>query len=93
MTGYMFAMGRCWTCKNVFTFDPERVPSIGIDPEHGVPADMVPPAEVEAAMLRRVQEPICRNCLDRANELRAERGEEPIYVLPGAYGPLDPTTP
>lgn len=31
MSGYMFAMGTCVACKQVFAFDPDRVPSIRID--------------------------------------------------------------
>lgn len=91
MSGYMFAYGPCWMCGRHFTFDPERVPSIGIDPEYNLPADLVPKDEIEEAMKRKVQEPLCPDCIGRVNESRERQGHEPIFVLPGAYGPLDPT--
>lgn len=28
--GYTFIMGHCYTCKNLFTFHPHKVPSIRI---------------------------------------------------------------
>lgn len=31
------------------------------------------------------REPLCRSCVERANVLRADKGLEPIVVLPGAY--------
>jgi hypothetical protein len=28
MMGYVFAIGSCWTCGKMFTFNPVRVPSV-----------------------------------------------------------------
>lgn len=62
--GYMLAFGQCCVCNAVFTFNPERVPSLRI---------------------RGNREPICRDCIERANQLRQEKGLELIQPLPGAY--------
>lgn len=32
-----------------------------------------------------IWQPICRDCVERANVIRQERGLAPIQVLPGAY--------
>jgi hypothetical protein len=31
MMGYMFCLGTCIRCRTIFSFNPERVPSIVID--------------------------------------------------------------
>jgi hypothetical protein len=31
------------------------------------------------------KEPVCRDCIERANPQRIARGLEPIVILPGAY--------
>lgn len=62
--GYMFATGSCLACGNLFTFNPEKVPS-------------------------KDGEPICKQCMDLINELRAERGEDPFLVPPDAYEPVE----
>lgn len=85
MTGYMFAMGQCWSCKRTFTFDPDRVPSIPIDPETNRPPDLGGDA------VRAEREPVCQDCVSRANARSRAAGRPLIQVLPGAYGPLDPT--
>lgn len=78
---YLFAFGRCWSCRRVFTFDPDRVPSIPIDPATNLPSDLGgDPAAV-------VRQPICRDCVDLSNDRRNRDGLDPIVVLPGAYGP------
>ena len=30
--------------------------------------------------------PICGDCMERANQLRADAGQPPHRILPGAYG-------
>jgi hypothetical protein len=81
----MFALGPCWACKRTFTFDPDRVPSIPIDPVTNRPSDLGgDPARV-------VREPICSTCVEIANEISRKAGRPEIQVLPGAYGPLDAT--
>jgi hypothetical protein len=75
----MFVIGTCWSCKNVFTFNADHVPSIPIDPTCNRPADMGgDPAKCE-------REPLCSTCITRANIKRRASGQEPIYVHPDAY--------
>lgn len=62
--GYMMAMGPCIGCKALFSFNPNRVPSVTVGGK---------------------KEPICRNCVDRANPLRVKNGLEPIVPAPDAY--------
>lgn len=73
--------GPCWSCGQLFTSDPELVPSVPIDPGTGLPSDLgqhAPGAEY-------VRQPICRTCVERANENRRAEGRPLIDVLPGAY--------
>jgi hypothetical protein len=79
VSGYVFAFSSCWSCKRAFTYDPERVPSIPIDPTTNLPSDLGGDAA------RVVRQPICRACIDLANAQRLVDGREPIVVLPGAY--------
>jgi hypothetical protein len=57
-------MGPCYSCKALFSFNPNLVPSIRINGN---------------------REPICQNCIERANPLRKANGLEEIVALPGAY--------
>ena len=34
------------------------------------------------------REPVCENCMSRANAVRVERGESPHPIRPGAYEPM-----
>ena len=87
--GIIFASGRCWSCRAFFTFDPDLVPSLPIDPKTNAPLDVDPaPDGLEAARARAVKQPLCERCVAAANAARAERGAELIHVLPGAY-PFD----
>ena len=65
---YMFALGTCYGCKCLFSFNPELVPSIPIN---------------------GVREPICRDCVERVNPLRQQKGLPPIVPLAGAYEPAE----
>ena len=47
-------------------------------------ADLVP-----SVVVRGKREPVCRECVIRANPLREARGLEPIKILPGAYEPAE----
>jgi hypothetical protein len=29
--GYVFAMGTCWNCKQIFSFNPHHVPSLRVN--------------------------------------------------------------
>ena len=70
--GGYFAAGPCAFCGAVFTFNPELVPAIPVRPDGTIAED-------------GVKRPICEDCIDKVNGLRAEFDEPPISVLPGAY--------
>jgi hypothetical protein len=40
---------------------------------------------VPSVVVRGEREPICRECVERANPLREKNGLAPIVILPGAY--------
>ena len=84
----LIALGHCWACKRPLAFDPDRVPSVPIDPETDSPPDLGGDAS------RAVLQPICADCVELANEARARRGRtDMIVVLPGAYPPPLPDQP
>lgn len=76
----LIGFGDCWACGRPFPFDPDRVPSIPVDPTTNLPPDLGGDAELA------VKRPVCEQCLDAANEQRVAAGRSPIIVLPGAYG-------
>lgn len=62
MTGYMTLVADCFGCGQLFTSNPNLVPSYQ-------------------------NQPICRNCIERANRERARNGL-PLWPIPdGAYEP------
>ncbi len=63
---YVVVVGPCVACGRVFSFNPDRVPSVTV---------------------KGSREPVCRNCVERANPRRVENGLPPIVPLPGAYEP------
>ena len=71
--GFMFMVGECFGCKRLFTFHPNKVPSIRVN-ENGYP---------DPAGKR---EPVCRNCVEAANRIRAKTGLPLIPILDEAYG-------
>ena len=77
--GFVWALAPCWSCGQLFSFDPERVPSIPIDRQTNRPPDLGGAAE------RAEREPVCRSCIGRANEVRRQAGRPEIVILPGAY--------
>lgn len=86
----IIAFGRCWACGHTFTFDPDLVPSVPIDPATNRPSDIsetgVPLANGEWQPTgNEVKQPICEACVRRANENRRAAGRPLIDVLPGAY--------
>ena len=84
--GGFVALAPCWSCGAIFSFHPERVPSIPIDPQTNRPLDIDPsPDGLEAAQARAVKQPVCRRCIDLGNAKRRVDGRELIPVLPGAY--------
>ena len=70
--GYMFCTSACYGCGRVFTYNPDLVPSIRINSK-GQPD---PSGQ---------REPICEDCVERANPIRIKNGLEPIRIVPGAY--------
>jgi hypothetical protein len=87
----LIAFGRCWSCRRSFTFHPDLVPSLPVDPETNLPLDVDGegnPREFSVEDYRRsVKVPICSACIGLANRQRERHGRPPIAVLPGAYGP------
>jgi len=47
------------------------------------------PHKVPSIPIKGVREPICADCVERANPQRIANGLDPIVVLPGAYEPID----
>lgn len=47
------------------------------------------PHKVPSVIWQGKREPVCRNCLERANAIRKARGIPEHEVLPGAYDPAD----
>lgn len=78
MNGWVVIVGDCYVCGRTFTFNALHVPSVRIDPETNMPLDINPrPGREERAR----REPICRDCIERANELSIERTGEPLVVV------------
>jgi hypothetical protein len=73
--GYVTAIGNCFACGRVFTFNPIRVPSIPIDADGTVSAT-------------GDRKPICRDCATRANEARRASGLPLWEVSEEVYGPV-----
>jgi hypothetical protein len=82
MNGYVFAFAHCWSCGFGFTFDPDLVPSIPIDPRTNQPPDVEP---VDGGYERAVKRPICASCVAQANANRSAAGRETIFVPAGTY--------
>ena len=74
--GYMFVLGQCYGCGKTFTFNPHLVPSIPIMPDGRVGAG-------------GTREPICRDCVARANERRQASGLPLWHVSDEAYEPTE----
>ena len=47
------------------------------------------PHKVPSIPIKGVREPVCGDCVERANPIRVANGLDPIVVLPGAYDPID----
>jgi hypothetical protein len=65
---HVVAFGRCWICRRTFSFHPERVTSVLIDPLSGKPPDL----GGDPGRARR--EPVCPSCCVRVNIERRDRG-------------------
>jgi hypothetical protein len=89
MSEAMIAYGACFACGRMFTFNPNWVPSVPIDPQTRRPpdvgADGLHCEPDRAAVARAVREPLCESCVELWNAARVRRGEQPISVHPRAY--------
>ena len=47
------------------------------------------PMRVPSVTVNGSREPICRDCVERANPQRIAKGLEPIVPRPDAYDPID----
>lgn len=87
--GKFIAYAPCWSCGRSFTFDPDLVPSIPIDPDRKAPLDVdsdgSPRRWTTDEYQRSVKQPVCEVCVTAANANRKAEGRPPIDVLPGAY--------
>jgi hypothetical protein len=87
--GYELVLGTCWACHSPFTFNPDLVPSVPVDPETDFVLDVAPDGSARAftaeEYARAIKQPICESCIRRTNALRRESGLSEIHVLPGAY--------
>ncbi|MCI0689214.1 MAG: hypothetical protein L0Y54_18575 [Sporichthyaceae bacterium] len=67
-------MSACIGCRTVFMYDPDRVPSIPIDPATGLPPDLNPDGTTRQpdpqAVARMTREPVCPRCCRAANIVR-----------------------
>lgn len=81
----IMAMAPCFGCGSLFTFNPDKVPSIPICSGCGGSAE-THKADCERTY-ELVRQPICQDCVNRVNPIRIQGGFEPIRVLPGAYDP------
>jgi hypothetical protein len=77
--GHLIAMGPCWSCGTLFTFDPDLVPSLPIDPETSRPPDL------GGDPARAISQPICQDCIAKANANRSQAGRPLIHIPEGAY--------
>lgn len=76
MSGDLVAMGRCWSCRQLFGFDPDAVPSVPIDPLTNLPPDL------GGDPARAVNQPICPVCVGIVNPLREAAGLPPMAEGP-----------
>lgn len=79
MSGVLFVIGHCVSCRRPFTFHPDRVPSVRVTWKDGRPV----------AALDGEREPVCADCFDRLNAVRRAHGMAPVPLLPGAYDVAD----
>ena len=47
------------------------------------------PNLVPSHRVNGVKEPVCRDCIERANPVRKKKGLAPLTYAPGAYEPVD----
>jgi hypothetical protein len=70
VSGIPVAIAPCWMCKVPFSFHPDLVTSVLIDPVTGRPPDLGGDPD------RAVREPLCPSCCKIANARRRLSGLE-----------------
>lgn len=73
--GYMLAYGTCFGCKQLFSCNPHRVPSIRVNSSG-------------QSDQNGNREPVCRGCIEAENELRMKNSVPQIVIATGAYEPV-----
>jgi len=72
---FMWALGNCCICGRIFSFNPERTPSVrGFYDDNGFHLDHA-----------GKREPVCLPCMTAGNEIRRRNGKKPFAIQPGAY--------
>ena len=70
--GFGFALGPCYCCGSAFSYHPDLVAAVYIDPANGLPPDQ------GGDLDRARREPVCPSCARLANPFRRANGLEPI---------------
>jgi hypothetical protein len=74
----ILAIGPCVACENPFSFNPDNVPIVSIDPATGMPPDVDPVTWEPLPQPRKVAEtarmPICPTCVAAVNAVRKAQG-------------------
>lgn len=69
---YFLALAPCIVCAVPFSFDPDTVPSMPIDPVTGKPPDL------GGDPARATNQPICPACIKIVDPIREARGLQPF---------------
>jgi hypothetical protein len=76
--GWVIAQAHCYGCGQMFSFDPDRVASVWVDPVTRRPPDVDEHGHRQpvdrAALDRAVRAPICPECIALVHTLRADGG-------------------
>jgi hypothetical protein len=77
------ALGPCCTCGQFFEFDPDKVPSVSVDPVTNRPPDVdaagLPCTAAPEALARVRQQPYCPSCARLMNGMLREQGKAPRF--------------
>ncbi|MFC4118469.1 hypothetical protein [Nonomuraea zeae] len=65
--------GRCYACKSTFSFDPQKVETMLVDPETNRPPGITALGTLRPALpdavARSIDEPICPECIEKARRI------------------------
>lgn len=81
----MVMLADCFSCGKPFMSNPELVPSVPICQGCQRPPDLH--ADDCDRTFELVKQPLCRDCVNGINQVKRERGEPLVIILPGAYEP------